>query len=110
MKKLFMIATASVGFLVGCGSSKSGDDFVGTWRAVGDVQKPGFYIADRLLVEKEGDAYKATLLAQGIFTKMKFNKDKGLLCSDKGACFEVKDKNTLRIGSTNGIKEYKREQ
>jgi hypothetical protein len=41
---------------------------------------------------------------------MKFNKDKGLLCSDKGACFEVKDKNTLRIGSTNGIKEYKREQ
>lgn len=93
--------------------AKSGDDFVGSWRAEGDTQPANaqFYIADRLIVDKDiSGNYTASLLAQGVFTKMTFEPSKGYLCTEKGACFEMIDKNSIRIGSKTGLKIYKREQ
>lgn len=108
MKKVALLVLSLI--LLSCGIAKNGDAFVGTWRADGDKPpKDGFYVADRLIIEKQGEAYSASLLAQGVFTTMIYKQDKGLLCTEKGACFEMKDKDTLRIGSAQGIKIYKRE-
>lgn len=112
MKKTLLIVAGLIA-LSGCSQPKTGDGFVGSWRAKGDQAPAGqpFYIADRLIIEKAGnDQYNASLLAQGIFTTMSYYKEKGYLCTEKGACFEMVDLNTLRIGSKNGIKEYEREK
>ena len=98
-----------------CAKKHTGDEFIGTWRAQGDKapENQTVYIADRLIIEKDtskANGYNAALLAQGVFTAMEYNSDKGFLCSKKGACFELVDKDHVRIGSQNGIKTYEREK
>ncbi len=113
LAKLSTLGILAVFVLAGCGTKFAGDDFVGSWKAKGDVAPQGqsVYIADRLIIEKGADGnYNASLLAQGVFTTMEYNKDKGYLCTKKGACFEMKSKDLIRIGSQNGIKEYEREK
>ena len=113
MKETFFLTIVLIVALAACGQRFAADDFVGSWRAKNDKAPEGqpFYIADRLIIEKAGsDQYNASLLAQGIFTTMSYYKEKGYLCTEKGACFEMVDRNTLRIGSKNGIKEYEREK
>lgn len=100
-------------FVFACAKKHTGDDYVGTWRAQGDKAPEGqaIYIADRLIIEKaSAGTFNAGLLAQGIFTEMSYNSDKGYLCTKKGACFEMVDKNHIKIGSQNGIKTYEREK
>ena len=109
--KLFTGLLAVSLLTVSCTGKKNGDQFVGTWRAEGDkAPKEGFYVSDRLIIEKSGEAYNASLLAQGVFTTMTFNQETGFLCTEKGECFEMKNQDTLRVGSTNGIKQYNREK
>ena len=113
MEKTFFITVGVLMALSACGQRFAGDDFVGTWRAKGDKAPPNasFYIADRLIIEKAGsDQYNASLLAQGVFTTMSYYKEKGYLCTEKGACFELINRNVIRIGSKDGIKEYEREK
>lgn len=113
MKRIFFLLLPLIVAIGACSKVKNGDDFVGSWRAEGDTKPANatFYIADRLIVDKDvGGNYTASLLAQGVFTKMTFEPSKGYLCTEKGACFEMVDKNTIRIGSKTGIKTYKREQ
>ena len=112
MKKLFFLSIGVIA-LAACGQRFATDDFVGSWRAKNDKAPEGqpFYIADRLIIEKAGnDKYNASLLAQGVFTTMSYYEQKGYLCTEKGACFEMVNRNTIRIGSKDGIKEYEREK
>ena len=111
MKKLFFLSIGVIA-LAACGQRFAADDFVGSWRAKNDKAPEGqpFYIADRLIIEKAGnDKYNASLLAQGVFTTMSYYEQKGYLCTEKGACFEMVNRNVIRIGSKDGIKEYERE-
>ena len=113
MKETFFLTIGLIVALAACGQRFAADDFVGSWRAKNDKAPEGqpFYIADRLIIEKAGnDKYNASLLAQGVFTTMSYYEQKGYLCTEKGACFEMVNRNVIRIGSKDGIKEYEREK
>lgn len=115
LAKVLPIMIIAPVFVFACAKKHTGDEFVGTWRAQGDKAPEGqaIYIADRLIIEKDtskANKYNAALLAQGVYTTMEYNANKGYLCSTKGACFELVDKDHVRIGSQNGIKTYEREK
>lgn len=116
MKKTVFAAVAALALAACDKAHDNPENFIGVWENTAPAATTAsdaatnFHISDRILIEsKGGGVFAVSILARGVFTDMRYVKDKGYLCAENNACFDLKDKDTLRVGSGNNItKEYKR--
>ena len=118
MNKFISISLVSTALCISaCSSEKkssvSGDDYVGVWvnpQGKKSQSEKDVVVNDRVIVEKteKENIYATTILAKGVFTKMTFNPENGLLCASNNACFQFQD-GKLRLGSQQGVLTYERE-